>query len=93
VKFDEAMSQVCSFCKAKASHHRLTTHGNLYCLVLNSRGRKRRDILIRNGRHYDDASIHRIEPKYLDKGDFEAEVGETIQRALTTDYEESGGQA
>jgi len=92
VEFNEAMSQVCSFCKAKASHHRLTTHGNLYCLVLNSRGRKRRDTLIRNGRHYDDASINRIEPKYLDKGDYKTEVGAAIQRALT-DNEESGRQA
>ncbi len=83
------MSKMCKKCQSRAAHHRMTTTGNLYCLALNSRGRKMRDARIYREDYWDSAMIWHLPVKYLCKSDFDEKVGASIQQGLTTTIEEN----
>ena len=83
VPFNDAMHERCHRCHRPASHHRLTDKGNLYCLELNSRGRRRRDTFIKNDRHWHEDMVYFISPKFLQKGVFSNnDIGQTIWHGL-----------
>ncbi len=67
-----------------AKYHRMSPRGNLYCLKLNGVGERLRDARTKLGFKYDAAVIHNISVRYLQKGGFTEDVGETIKEGLST---------
>lgn len=76
------MHSRCGLCQQLAHSHRLTKGKVLYCLVLNKKGKRHRDIYIRTERHWNDGMLRFISPRFLQKGDFDKEIGETIWKGL-----------
>lgn len=86
LSFEDAMGTSCGRCYVTASRHRITTTGALYCLELNPKGEREADLMKRRayGFYRRDIDIYRWPVKYLLKGEFNKEVGQAINKGLTT---------
>jgi len=85
--FNKAMHTYCSVCKRRAGWHRMTKNGVLYCLKLNTLGKKRARIMDQNGYLFDEATKHHIDVKYLMKSGVPESVSDAIQKGMR-DYME-----
>ncbi len=78
------MTEVCGWCDERASMHRLTKMGTLYCLELNDRGLEMVRIRKHNGTYWDEGLMFSIPVRYLVKGSFTKGLGAKIWEGMTT---------
>ncbi len=74
----DEMSEVCGWCDEKASLHRLTSKGALYCMELNDKGKvmvKQRE---HNHIHWDESMVYYIPVRFLVRGSFPKGTGSRI---------------
>lgn len=87
LSFSEAMDVTCGWCGDKASQHRLTDTGRLYCLDLSAKGKRYRQTQVQFGddgiHHWRDDMVLSIPVKYLRPARFDKEVGQAILNGLT----------